>query len=112
MWMRMIHPDDHARVLAESNRTNETGEDYDIEHRIVRKDGRVVWVHDHAFLVRSADGDDDVAGVLTDITDRKLAEDALTSATASSRRPDTPRSGSSARPRGGNASTTCSSGWG
>ena len=77
MWMRMIHPDDHARVLAESNRTNETGEDYDIEHRIVRKDGRVVWVHDHAFLVRSADGDDVWQGVLTDITDRKLAEDAL-----------------------------------
>ncbi len=78
MWMRIIHPDDHARVLAESNRTNETGEDYDIEHRIVRKDGRVVWVHDHAFLVRSADGDDVWQGVLTDITDRRLAEDALT----------------------------------
>jgi PAS domain S-box-containing protein len=78
MWMRMIHPDDHARVLAESNRTNQTGEDYDIEHRIVRKDGRVVWVHDHAFLVRSADGDDVWQGVLTDITDRKVAEDALT----------------------------------
>lgn len=78
MWMRMIHPDDHERVVAESNRTNETGEAYDIEHRIVRKDGRVVWVHDHAFLVRSADDDDVWQGVLTDITDRKLAEDALT----------------------------------
>ena len=78
MWMRMIHPDDRERVVAESNRTNETGEAYDIEHRIVRKDGRVVWVHDHAFLVRSADGDDVWQGVLTDITDRKLTEDALT----------------------------------
>ena len=41
MWMRMIHPDDRDRVVAESNRTNETGEDYDIEHRIVRRDGQV-----------------------------------------------------------------------
>ncbi len=77
MWMRMIHPDDHDRVFAESNRTNDTGEDYDIEHRIIRKDGRVVWVHDHAFLIRSTDGDQVWQGVLTDITDRKLAEDAL-----------------------------------
>ena len=31
-----------AGLLAESDRTNQTGDDYDIEHRIVRKDGRVV----------------------------------------------------------------------
>ncbi|HEX7247715.1 MAG TPA: PAS domain-containing protein, partial [Actinomycetota bacterium] len=79
LWMDMIHPDDRRRVIAESNRTNETGEDYDVEHRIVRKDGRVVWVHDHAFLVRSTGRDDVWQGVLTDITERKLAEEALSS---------------------------------
>jgi PAS domain S-box-containing protein len=77
LWVRLIHPDDHDRVLAESNRTNETGEDYDIEHRIVHRDGRTVWVHDHAFLVPSAGGEHAWQGVLTDITDRKLAEEAL-----------------------------------
>jgi PAS domain S-box-containing protein len=77
LWMRMIHPDDRDRVMARSNRTNETGEDYDIEHRIIRKDGRVVWVHDHAFLVRSSSGDDAWQGVLSDITDRKVAEETL-----------------------------------
>ena len=35
MWMRMIHPDDRERVVAESIRTNETEEAYDIEHRTV-----------------------------------------------------------------------------
>ena len=72
----MVHPDDRERVLAESNRTNESGEDYDIEHRIVRKDGRVIWVRDHAFLVRSGESEA-WQGVLTDVTDRKLAEEAL-----------------------------------
>jgi PAS domain S-box-containing protein len=79
MWMRMIHPDDRDRVIAESMRTNETGEDYDIEHRIVRRDGRTLWVHDHAILVHAPDGTSGWQGVLTDITDRKLAEDALSS---------------------------------
>ncbi len=77
MWIGMIHPDDRERVMAESNRTNETGEDYEIEHRIIRKDGQVAWVHDHAFLVRSSDDEDAWQGVLTDITDRKRAEEAL-----------------------------------
>ena len=79
MWMGMIHPDDRARVLAESNRSNATGEEYEIEHRIIRRDGQVTWVHDHAFLIRSADDDDVWQGVLTDITDRKRAEEALSS---------------------------------
>lgn len=79
LWVRMLHPDDRERVLAESDRTNRTGEPFDVEYRIVTKDGRTTWVHDLAYLV------DDVAGrgrpvrqgVLTDITERKLAQDAL-----------------------------------
>ena len=79
MWMRMIHPDDRERVIAESMRTNETGEDYDIEHRIVARNGRTLWVHDHAILVHAPDGTSGWQGVLTDVTDRKLAEEALSS---------------------------------
>jgi PAS domain S-box-containing protein len=77
LWMRIVHPDDQERVMAESNRTNETEEDYDIDHRIVRKDGRIIWVHDHAVFVRSPDREQTWQGVLTDITDRKHAEEAL-----------------------------------
>lgn len=77
LWMRIVHPDDQERVMAESNRTNETEEDYDIDHRIVRKDGRIIWVHDHAIFVRSPDHEETWQGVLTDITDRKHAEEAL-----------------------------------
>ncbi|MGZ8629843.1 MAG: PAS domain-containing protein [Actinomycetota bacterium] len=79
LWMRILHPDDRDRVVAESNRTNETGEAYDVEHRIVRKDGRIVWVQDHAFLVETPGGERVWQGVLTDITDRKVIEEALAS---------------------------------
>lgn len=79
LWLRIVHPDDRERMIAESDRTSETSEDYDIDHRIVRRDGRVIWVHDHATLVRSANGEYGWQGVLTDITDRKRTEEALSS---------------------------------
>jgi PAS domain S-box-containing protein len=47
----------------------------DIEKRYIRKDGRVIWVHVTAAMIR--DGEGNVlrsAGVIQDITDRKQAE--------------------------------------
>jgi PAS domain-containing protein len=40
----MLHPDDRDAVVAESNRTNVSGEPFDLEYRLVAKDGRTVWV--------------------------------------------------------------------
>ena len=77
LWLRMLHPDDRVRVLAESDRVNETGEPFDIEYRLVRADGEVVWVHDHAFMVDLPGGRRAWQGVLTDVTERQAALDAL-----------------------------------
>ncbi len=77
LWVSMLHPDDRDAVLAESARTNATGDPFDVEYRIVRADGTVVWVHDHAYLVHGADGVLAWQGVLTDITQRRIAEEAL-----------------------------------
>jgi PAS domain S-box-containing protein len=77
LWVRMLHPEDRERVLAESDRTNETGEPFDVEYRVVRADGEIRWLHDHALQVVGADGDRSWQGVLTDITDRKTAEESL-----------------------------------
>lgn len=77
LWRRMLHPDDRERTLAESDRTNRTGEDFDLEYRIVTRDGRTVWVHDHASLVPGADGTPVWQGVLIDVTARRSAEDAV-----------------------------------
>jgi PAS domain S-box-containing protein len=77
LWVSILHPDDRDRVLAESARTNETGDPFDIEYRLVRADGGVVWVHDHAYLATGPDGVAAWQGVLTDITERRVAEEAL-----------------------------------
>ena len=76
LWVQMLHPDDRDFVLAESGRTNASGDPFDLEYRLITKDGRTIWVHDHASLV-DQDGRLSWQGVLIDITERKLAEDAL-----------------------------------
>ncbi len=77
-WTKTLHPEDHERVLAEDGRTNRTGEPFKVEYRQYAKDGREVWVRDEAVLVRD---EEDAPlfwqGVLLDITERKVAEEAL-----------------------------------
>jgi len=77
LWVRMLHPDDREAVMAESGRTNASGDAFDLEYRIITKDGRTVWVHDHASLVDDRDGGRSWQGVLIDITERKMTEEAL-----------------------------------
>jgi PAS domain S-box-containing protein len=75
-WLRMLHPDDRERVLAEELRTDETGEPYRIEYRLIARDGRVVWVHDEATLVRDEEGNPLYwLGVQYDITEQKRTEE-------------------------------------
>jgi len=77
-WLRMLHPDDRERVIAEEIRTDETGEPFRIEYRLISRDERVVWVRDEATLVR-----DDAGrplywlGVQYDITEQKRAVEEL-----------------------------------
>src|ERR671911_522517 len=71
---------DRERVLAEELRTDETGEPYRIEYRQIARDGRVVWVHDEATLVRDEEGNALYwLGVQYDITEQKRTEVELTS---------------------------------
>src|SRR3954462_8038732 len=73
----MLHPDDRERVLAESDATNDTGEPFDVEYRIVAADGRIVWLHDHATQVTAGEGRGRGHGVLQDVTDAHLAAEAV-----------------------------------
>ena len=77
LWVKMLHPEDRDRVLARSVETNETGEPFDIEYRIVAADGRVVWVHDHAMQVHEHSGQARWHGVLQDITENRRSAEAI-----------------------------------
>lgn len=77
-WLRILHPEDRERVLAEEVRTDETGEPFEVEYRIIAGDGRIVWLRDQATLVRDEDGRALYwLGVQYDITDQKQIEEAL-----------------------------------
>ena len=77
-WGRTVHPDDWDRVHEHWREAVRTGEGFQDEYRFVRPDGRVVWVVDDALLVRTPEGTPlHWQGVIRDITQRKLAEEAL-----------------------------------
>ena len=77
-FIEAIHPEDRERVTAIlEEHINELSE---LEYRIVKPDGTVRWIHDRAFPVRNANGNLELmTGVARDITDSKLAKEALRS---------------------------------
>ena len=52
----LLHPEDRDRVYAANTRCEQTGEPFNEEFRIVRPDGRVVWLDSRAVLVRDDEG--------------------------------------------------------
>jgi diguanylate cyclase (GGDEF)-like protein/PAS domain S-box-containing protein len=75
MWMRMVHPEDRAMVQAESDAFLR-GQGGDLsDYRMVRPDGRVVWIRDRAFAFRDEEGKLLWEhGLLFDVTELKEAE--------------------------------------
>jgi PAS domain S-box-containing protein len=74
-----VHPDDRDAVRSASVTAREQGGDsYAAEHRIVRPDGSVRWVHEQAKIVRDAQSRVlRMIGTVQDITDRRQLEDQL-----------------------------------
>jgi signal transduction histidine kinase len=78
MWIVRLHADDRERVLAEHKESNQTGEPFRSEYRLIRSDGREVWVRDEAVLVRDENGTPMYwRGIMYDVTDRKRTEERL-----------------------------------
>ena len=76
-----VHPDDLPRVIQARIKSIEEGGIYDIEHRCRRADGVYRWFQVRGLPVR--DAEDTITAwylLLTDIDDRKKAEEALQSA--------------------------------
>lgn len=82
-WHAGLHPDDRDRVLADIQRVTDPAHAGDLrtEHRVVRPDGSVRWVESHGRMVFEGEGEQRrparLIGTLKDVTDRKLAEQAL-----------------------------------
>jgi len=72
-WIKHVHPEDHALIEAAEAASNR-GEPFQAEYRLIRKDGRVIWVSDTAVVVRDSQGHSLVEGIIVDISERKQLE--------------------------------------
>src|SRR6516165_2621211 len=73
-WRSRVHPDDLARVEAESTALYKNG-GHTVEYRFLKKDGSYCWVNDAQQLIRDGGGQPiEVIGSWSDISRRKNAE--------------------------------------
>ena len=74
-WFTYMHPDDVDAMKLAWEQGMESGL-YEVEHRLVRRDGQIMWVYDRGQIVRDDEGQLQYAiGAVMDITERKQAED-------------------------------------
>jgi PAS domain S-box-containing protein len=75
--VRRIHPDDKTLAQQVIDRASQTCTDFEHEYRLLLADGRVKHVHAIAHAVQNARGDREFIGAVTDITERKTAEEKI-----------------------------------
>lgn len=76
LWHKVIHPDDHPRVVAAADLLKSTGR-CEYEYRILRPDGGVRWVRDSVRVIGDVEGNPlRLTGVVSDVTELKRAEEA------------------------------------
>jgi PAS domain S-box-containing protein len=77
LWEQLIHPEDRDRELAASIAHHRAGTPYNGEYRMRLRDGTTRWFRDQAVVVKPDGRDAFCHGVMYDITEEKVAEQAL-----------------------------------
>ena len=76
--VELVHPDDREFVEQNLDMAMQGIRDYDIDHRMVRPDGKIIWVQARADLERDNEGIPvSLIGTVVDITERKRLEEKL-----------------------------------
>ncbi len=78
LWIQMVHEEDRKAVQEQAARGLSGVKVEPIEHRLIRKDGATRWVRNTSVLHYDSQGKLlSYDGLIQDVTDRKLAEEAL-----------------------------------
>lgn len=73
-----VHPEDIDQVRQSEQKAMSGGEAHSLDHRIVRPDGEIRWVHEEAKVIFDAEGKPEkLVGTVQDITARKRIEQAV-----------------------------------
>ena len=80
-WIEAIHPEDREHSIKKiwgksEYKINEVSKGF--EYRIIRPDGKLIWIWTKAFLIKDKSGNiTKLTGIASDITNRKKAEEQL-----------------------------------
>jgi PAS domain S-box-containing protein len=77
LWFNSVHVDDRQRVKQAFESLFKEGKRYDVEYRVQRKNGEWFWALDRAVATSDENGVRIATGLLSDITERKAAEEIL-----------------------------------
>ncbi|MDH5409044.1 MAG: PAS domain-containing protein [Gammaproteobacteria bacterium] len=82
-FIAALHPEDVERIQLSEKLAFSKGKPHSIDHRIIRPDGSVAWVHEEAIVVTNDKGEPvRLTGTVQDITERKTLEQRLSDKTA------------------------------
>ncbi|GAB4440186.1 MAG: hypothetical protein Kow0031_22100 [Anaerolineae bacterium] len=77
LWVRQLHPEDRATVLAEVSRCDAAGERLDIEYRVIARDGSTRWFRNKNAIIAEQGQPRLAHGIMLDITQQKKLESQL-----------------------------------
>ena len=76
--LALIHPDDRERAMKVSGEAAKHGKSYELEHRVIHPDGKILNLLIKADVIRNKKNEMiKIVGIVQDITERKKAEKAL-----------------------------------
>jgi PAS domain S-box-containing protein len=75
--LQRVHPEDVGLVTDAIERAGLGGDDFDYEHRLLMPDGSIKHIYNLAHCYRDEAGNAEVLGAIMDITERKVAEEAI-----------------------------------
>ena len=75
LYLAAIHPDDVPKVKDGLRALFVEDRPYDVECRVLRKDGKWMWAHDRALATYEINGSRYTDGLLSDITERKQGQE-------------------------------------
>ncbi len=73
----IVHAEDWAWVKREIERKVESKDPWNIEYRIIGSDGKIKWVNERGRMVLNGEGKFLIEGIIFEITNRKMMEQAL-----------------------------------
>ena len=75
--LQRVHPDDIDLLKSVLEQAGQVGSDFDFEYRLLMPDGSIKYIRNLMHPVRYGDGHEESVGAITDITEHKLAEEAI-----------------------------------